>query len=150
MEKYIMCDHIWVKKGSGSEWGSTFLIANDLGKASSVNSSAFYITMGSPGCEVGVPKVPTLFVPNVPRQPFWKYWLIICKFFKWLHHNPPCAVCSSHTFPKICDFHFNLFVTSQNWNNTDLTFLLKINKTTFFPFRHHCNCCLRRKYMWNI
>ena len=95
-----MCDHIWVKRVSGSKWGSNFLIVNDLAKAFAVNSAALYIKIGRPGCEVGVPRVPTLSVSKVPRRPFWKYWLIICKFFEWLHHNPHCAVCRSHTFPQ--------------------------------------------------
>jgi len=47
-----------------------FLIENDLAKAFAVNSAALYIKMGRPGCEVGVPWVPTLTVPTVPRQPF--------------------------------------------------------------------------------
>jgi len=25
MEEHIMCDHNWVKRGSGSEWGSNFV-----------------------------------------------------------------------------------------------------------------------------
>jgi len=47
-----------------------FSIVNDLAKAFAVNSAALYIEMGRPGCEVGVPRVPTLSVPKVPRQPF--------------------------------------------------------------------------------
>jgi len=47
-----------------------FSIVNDLAKAFSVNSAALYIKMGCPGCEVGVPRVPTLSVPKVPRQSF--------------------------------------------------------------------------------
>jgi len=33
-----------------------FSIVNDLAKAFENNSAALYIKMGSPGCEVGVPK----------------------------------------------------------------------------------------------
>ena len=47
-----------------------FSIVNDVAKAFAVNPAALYIKMGRPGCEVGVPRVPTLTVPNVPRQPF--------------------------------------------------------------------------------
>jgi len=47
-----------------------FSIVNDLAKAFAVNSAALYIKMGRPGCEVGVPKVPNLIFPKVPRQPF--------------------------------------------------------------------------------
>ena len=47
-----------------------FSIGNDLAKAFAVNSAALYIKIGRPGCELGVPRVPTLSVPKVPRQPF--------------------------------------------------------------------------------
>jgi len=47
-----------------------FSSVNDLGKAFTVNSAALYIKMGCPRCEVGVPRVPTLSAPKVPRQPF--------------------------------------------------------------------------------
>jgi len=45
-------------------------IVNDLAKAFIVKSAAWYFKMGRPEYEVGVPRVPTLFVPKVPRQPF--------------------------------------------------------------------------------
>jgi len=45
-------------------------IVIDLAKALAVNSAALYVKMGRPGCEVGVPRVPTLSVPKVPRQTF--------------------------------------------------------------------------------
>ena len=41
--------------------------------------------------------------------------------------------------PKICNVRFNLFVTIKNWNNSDLTFLLKANITDFYLFKFHCN-----------
>jgi len=47
-----------------------FSIVNDLAKGFAVNSTALNNKMGRPGCEVGVPRVPTLSVPKVPRQPF--------------------------------------------------------------------------------
>ena len=83
-----------------------FPIVHDLTKTFAYNSTTSdvkYVSQGSP----------PLSVPNIPRQTFWKYWLITCTFFKWLHRNLPCALWRIHTFPKICNVSFNLFVTKS-------------------------------------
>jgi len=73
MEEHITCDHTCQPRLRGEvalNEEVIFLIVNDLAKVFVVNSAALYIKLGRPGCEVGVPRVPTVSVPKVPRQPF--------------------------------------------------------------------------------
>jgi len=66
-----MSDYIWVLSVQVALNEKEILsIVNDLQLSFVDNSAALYIEMGRPGCEVGVPRVPTLSVPKVPKQPF--------------------------------------------------------------------------------
>jgi len=41
-----------------------------------------------------------------------------------------------------------LSVSNENWNNAELIFFAKNNKTRFFLFRCNCICCLQQNHMW--
>ena len=47
-----------------------FSIVNDLAMTFAVNSAVLYIKVGRPGCEVGVPKVPSHTYPQNMRLSF--------------------------------------------------------------------------------
>jgi len=122
-----------------------FSIVNGLAKAFAGNSAALYNKMGCPGYDVDVPRVPILSAQRSPGSHFENIDRSFASSSSDYIIIRPVQSAVVILSPKICEFHFNLFVASENWNDTELTFLLKINKTRFFPSKRDCNCCLRRK-----
>ena len=117
---------IWVKRvsASGSERGSNIFNCKWPGKAFADNSATSCIEMGRPQCEVGVPRVPPYLSQTSPGSHFENIdWSLVSSSSDYV---VICPVQSAVVIlcPKMCDFHFNLFVTNQNWNGTDLFFFL--------------------------
>jgi len=72
-----------------------------------------------------------LSVSKVPKQPFWKYWPITCKFFTELHRNLPCGVCSHHTFSQNVRLSFKPLCYQSKLRWHWLNFFAKTKKTRF-------------------
>jgi len=100
-------------------------IVNHLGNAFAVNSAALYIKIGRPGCEVGVIRFPTLSSQRSPGSHFENIDRSVASASSDYIIIRPVQSAVVIRSPKICDFHFYYFVTSQNWNDTELNFFTK-------------------------
>jgi len=81
--------------------------------------------MGRPGCEVGVPRVAPYLSQRSPDSHFKNIdWFVASSSSDYIIIRPVQSALVI-LYPKICNFHFNVFVISQNWNDTDLTFFTK-------------------------
>jgi len=123
-----MCDHTCqpgLRGGVALNGEVIFLIVNDLAKAFAVNPEALCIKMGHPGCELVSQGSP----PYLPQRSQGSHFENIDRSFASSSSDYiiilPVQSAVVIRSPKICDFHFNLFVDSQNGNDTNLTFFTK-------------------------